>query len=82
MSNIRMVVYSHETDLQVDFQTDFTPILSVIYIVFKGVKNQYCNLWGHNIYVKGLFHYLTVRVITAVVGRGGGWIIYSFVKRE
>ena len=39
MSNIRMVVYSHETDLQVDFQTDFNPILSVIYIVFKGVKN-------------------------------------------
>ena len=39
MSNIRMVVHSHETDLQVDFQTDFTPILSMIYIVSKRVKN-------------------------------------------
>ena len=39
ISNIRMVVHSHETDLQVDFQTDFTPILSMIYIVSKRVKN-------------------------------------------
>ena len=39
MSNIRMVVHSHETDLQVDFQTEFTPILSMIYIVSKRIKN-------------------------------------------
>ena len=69
MSKITMVIQRHEINLQVNFlfSNRFYPDLIVNNILFSTVT------WGHNIYVKGLFRYLTPGVTTVVGGVVDGW---------